>query len=111
MSMVKVKLVGCKRYSFKGETFEQGKVVIVSEVKALQLLRSKDDYGRAYFKNVGTVAGGEEVAAVAAVATTSAIPSDPPEGEEEELEDDEEEEDLNPDGEPDIPGDVGSVEV
>jgi hypothetical protein len=49
MSMQKLRLVGCKRYNFKGELYEEGKVYMVGDAKATLMLRKEDEFGRPYF--------------------------------------------------------------
>ena len=49
MSMVKLRLVGCERYNFKGELYEKGKVYMVGESKAKIMLRKEDEHERPYF--------------------------------------------------------------
>ena len=63
MSMVKVKLVGSKRYSYKGETFLRNQVAMVSEEKAILLLRSVDEHNRPYFRQVSETGAAAVVAA------------------------------------------------
>ncbi len=61
-----IKLVGCNRYSLRGELFERGFVYDVDDKKAAELLGKRDDYGRAYFAKAApvtdTVVEEEEVA-------------------------------------------------
>lgn len=47
-----IRLVGCKRYSYKGELFEQGFDYDLDEVKSSYLLRQKDELGRNYFVGI-----------------------------------------------------------
>lgn len=47
--MIRIRLVGCERYNFKGELYIKGKVYAVGESKAAIMLRDEDDYGRPYF--------------------------------------------------------------
>ena len=49
MPLQKISLIGCERYSYKGELYEKGKVYLVGEAKATNMLRAKDDYDRPYF--------------------------------------------------------------
>jgi len=46
---IKLRLVGCDRYNFRGELYEKGKVYAVGENKAKLMFRAKDDYDRPYF--------------------------------------------------------------
>lgn len=46
---MKIKLVGCERYNFRGELYEKGKVYLVGDQKAELMLRAEDDFGRPYF--------------------------------------------------------------
>lgn len=47
--MIRIRLVGCERYNYKGELYMKGKVYAVGESKAAIMLRDKDDYDRPYF--------------------------------------------------------------
>lgn len=47
--MIRIRLVGCERYNFKGELYLKGKVYAVGENKAKIMLRDTDDYERPYF--------------------------------------------------------------
>jgi hypothetical protein len=49
---IRIKVVGCQRYSFKGELFDKGFVYDLEDGKARELLNKQDDYGRAYFARV-----------------------------------------------------------
>ena len=49
MAHIKIKLVGCDRYGFKGQGYERGKVYVMPEAKAKILLAKEDEYGRPYF--------------------------------------------------------------
>jgi nucleotide-binding universal stress UspA family protein len=46
---MKLKLVGCERYNFRGELYERGKVYLVGDQKAELMLRSVDEFDRPYF--------------------------------------------------------------
>lgn len=46
---IKLRLVACERYNFRGELYEKGKVYRVGEDKAKLMLRKKDEYERPYF--------------------------------------------------------------
>lgn len=46
---MKMKLVGCERYNFRGELYERGKTYLVGDQKAELMLRATDDFGRPYF--------------------------------------------------------------
>ena len=79
MSMIKLRLVGCERYNFKGELYVKGKVYMVGESKANIMLRKEDDYGRPYFvpyvkplKSEKQVIA-ERAAAIAIAAASAAI--------------------------------------
>ena len=41
---VKIELVGCERYNFKGELYLRGKVYRVGDAKATILLRDEDEW-------------------------------------------------------------------
>ena len=47
--MIKLRLVACARYNFRGELYEAGKVYAVGENKAKIMLRKQDEYERPYF--------------------------------------------------------------
>lgn len=47
--MIKLRLVGCDRYNFRGELYQKGKVYAVGETKATLMLRQKDQFERFYF--------------------------------------------------------------
>lgn len=47
--MIKIRLVACERYNFRGELYEKGKVYSVGTDKATLMLRKKDEYERNYF--------------------------------------------------------------
>jgi hypothetical protein len=49
---IRIKLVGCNRYSYKGELFEKGFEYDLDDAKARALLVSNDDYGRPFFVRV-----------------------------------------------------------
>lgn len=49
---IRIKLVGCNRYSYKGELFEKGFEYDLDDNKARTLLLSNDDYGRPFFARV-----------------------------------------------------------
>ena len=74
MSMVKVRLVGCDRYNFKGELYEKGKVYMVGEAKATIMLRKEDAFNRPYFAVYvkPSKSKAERVAEAAAAAATAA---------------------------------------
>ena len=46
---MKIRLVGCERYNFRGELYEKGKVYLVGDQKAELMLRSVDEFDRPYF--------------------------------------------------------------
>lgn len=46
---MKLQLVGCERYNFRGELYERGKVYLVGSQKAELMFRATDDFGRPYF--------------------------------------------------------------
>ena len=74
MSMVKVRLVGCERYNFKGELYEKGKVYMVGEAKATIMLRKEDEFKRPYFATYvkPSKSKAQRVAEAAAAAATEA---------------------------------------
>ena len=49
---LKIKLVGCERYNYKGETYERGKAYLVNRQKAMLLLGKEDDWGQRYFAQI-----------------------------------------------------------
>ena len=74
---MKIKLVGCERYNFRGELYEAGKVYLVGNDKAELMLRAVDDFDRPYFveyrKPTKSAAQKEaEAAAAAALAAAQA---------------------------------------
>lgn len=58
---IRIKVVGCQRYSFKGELFEKGFFYDLEDEKARTLLNKQDDYGRPYFLRVETPIEDEEM--------------------------------------------------
>lgn len=77
--MIKLRLVGCDRYNFRGELYEKGKVYSVGENKAVLMLRQKDQFERPYFteyeappKKSAKVLAAEAAAALAKVAAEEA---------------------------------------
>jgi hypothetical protein len=56
-----IKLVGCKRYSLKGELFQIGYEYDLADDKANLLLDSKDSFGRSYFEVIRTPARPVEI--------------------------------------------------
>lgn len=46
---MKIRLVGCERYNFRGELYEKGKVYLVGSQKAELMLRATDEFDRPYF--------------------------------------------------------------
>lgn len=46
---MKLKLVGCERYNYRGELYERGKVYLVGDQKAELMLRAVDEFDRPYF--------------------------------------------------------------
>lgn len=49
---IRIKVVGCQRFSLMGEIFEKGFVYDLDDAKARLLLGKVDDYGRLYFARV-----------------------------------------------------------
>jgi len=47
--MIKLRLVACDRYNFRGELYERDKVYLVGENKAKVMLRKQDQWDRNYF--------------------------------------------------------------
>lgn len=46
---IKLRLVGCDRFNFRGELYEKGKVYRVGDDKGKIMLRKQDEYDRPYF--------------------------------------------------------------
>mgnify|MGYP003416992306 CR=1 FL=1 len=57
---IRVQLIGCLRYSYKGELFEKAYQYDLDDAKARALLQSKDDRGRPYFSRVEEAAEDDE---------------------------------------------------
>lgn len=81
--MIKLRLVGCERYNFRGELYEKGKVYAVGETKATLMLRQEDQFSRKYFekytaapKKSAKQLAAEAVAAVAEAAAIAAAESE-----------------------------------
>ena len=72
--MIKLRLVGCDRFNFRGELYEKGKVYAVGENKAKIMLRKQDDWERFYFIEYQAVPqkSAAELAAEAAAAAAVA---------------------------------------
>lgn len=73
----KLKLVGCARYNFRGELYEQGKVYLVGSQKAELMMRATDEFDRPYFVEYQPPTKSDaqkraEAAAAAAVAAAEA---------------------------------------
>jgi len=58
---IRIKLVGCERFSLMGELFEKGFFYDLSEDKARTLLKKTEERGRPYFVRVETPVENEEV--------------------------------------------------
>lgn len=74
---MKLKLVGCERYNFRGELYERDKVYLVGDQKAELMLRAVDEFDRPYFTEYRKPLKSEaqrkaEEAAAAAVAAAKA---------------------------------------
>jgi len=72
--MIKLRLVACERYNFRGELYERGKVYSVGENKATLMLRQQDTFSRNYFAKYREVPkkSAKELAAIAAEAAAVA---------------------------------------
>ena len=71
---IKLRLVGCDRFNFRGELYERGKVYRVGDDKGKLMLRKTDEYGRHYFAEYRVVPqkSAAELAAEAAAAAALA---------------------------------------
>ena len=71
---IKLRLVGCDRFNFRGELYERGKVYRVGDDKAKLMLRKTDEYERHYFAEYQAVPtkSAAELAAEAAEAAAVA---------------------------------------
>ncbi len=71
---IKLRLVGCDRFNFRGELYEKGKVYRVGDDKGKLMLRKKDDWDRHYFAEYQAVPqkSAAELAAIAAKAAAVA---------------------------------------
>ena len=72
---IKLRLVGCDRFNFRGELYEKGKVYRVGDDKGKLMLRKKDEYDRHYFAEyqaVPTKSAAELAADAAAAAAVAA---------------------------------------
>lgn len=74
---MKIRLVGCERYNFRGELYERGKVYLVGNQKAELMLRAVDEFDRPYFAEYRKPTKSEaerkaEAAAAAALAAAQA---------------------------------------
>ena len=71
---IKLRLVGCDRFNFRGELYQRGKVYRVGDDKGKLMLRKVDDSGRHYFAEYRAVQkkSAAELAAEAAAAAAVA---------------------------------------
>jgi len=71
---IKLRLVGCDRFNFRGELYEKGKVYRVGDDKGKIMLRKVDKYERHYFAEYQAVPekSAAELAAIAAKAAAVA---------------------------------------
>ncbi len=71
--MIKLRLVACERYNFRGELYEKGKVYAVGENKATIMLRKKDEFKRPYFVEYQAVPEKSAVQLAADAAKAAAV--------------------------------------
>lgn len=85
---IKLRLVACDRYNFRGELYEKGKVYRVGDDKGKIMLRKKDEWQRPYFVKYEAVpekSAVELAAEAAAAAAVAAAQLAADEGREEEV--------------------------